>query len=114
MASTEITIPARVLLQIRDGVPNNVFDFELKVDPQHMDMPVTPEEAAEGATKAHNVSTLSMITGLYGAIAALWKEDKKHYSPEDQTRIYRWFDQMNDWIGELTDRPSDPVVSPLD
>lgn len=112
MASNEISIPAHVLLQVRDGVPNKVFDFELKIDADGT-RPANPEEVAEGATLSHAVSTLSMIGGLYGAIADLWRTSKDQYSPEDQVKVFRWLAKMNDWVVEISEKPvqidPDPV-----
>jgi len=112
MDTKTTTIPARILIQVREGVPNVITEFELMIDADGT-RPATPDEAANGSKLSHSVSTLSMIGGLYAAIAELWQEQKAEYSPEDQAIVYRWLDEMNAWVGEKTDRPAQVDPDPL-
>lgn len=73
MAELPSTLPARIMLQIRDGVPNTLLEFDIPVDYNATEQ-VTDENrgnASVDATLRHEVLLADMISGLIQAQRAL-------------------------------------------
>lgn len=71
------TVPSKILIQVRDGVPNLLAEFELEIVSSEPLAPDHPDYKL-GARQGHEVSIMSMVEGLFLAVEKLggdWSND---------------------------------------
>lgn len=88
------TLPARILIQVRDGVPNELVAFDLRIwgtKPLAEDDP----DRIVGAKVAHKVGNCDLIAGLAEAQRKL----VKGLRDEDKFEINEpWLRSLNEWV----------------
>ncbi|MBG6106569.1 hypothetical protein [Frigoribacterium sp. CG_9.8] len=82
-------LPARILLQIREGVMNNLADFELET----RGTPIPNQ----GGTVDHDTNTLSIISGLAEAQRKLVLKVREQ-APEYAAEVDAWVRELADWV----------------
>jgi len=91
-------IPGKILLQIRDGVPNVLSEFEIDVRVGGT-RPIAPDEPHDPEAKlSHDASVNSLIEGLYSAIIPLGQKmlDAQE-SAETRAKVATWLREMSEW-----------------
>lgn len=88
------TIPARILIQIREGVPNELTAFDL---PVHGSEPLDPKDPGtlEGAKLGHKVDTRDIISGLAGAQHKLVQQLRDEGAYESNKK---WLRKLAAWV----------------
>lgn len=76
MADKPSTIPARITIQLRDGVHNLLAEGELRTKPHSTPEPVDPSspEGLAGGRFRHQVVTVDIVTLLATALRDKWAE----------------------------------------
>jgi hypothetical protein len=104
MSATETAqLPLRVLLQVRDGVPNLIHEFTVEGRDERPLPDGHPDKAA-GATKSHAIHTLDIIEGFGHALRKLVVEHREiqrrnGHSKEDQVKTDLWILEMLAAVG---------------
>lgn len=108
MTEDSKALPAKILLQVREGALNLISEFDLDIVSTE---PIDPPSEA-GGTKSHKVPISSIIYGLYGGlISESSKMVRQQSEPEKKESVFVWLDQMHEWfkqeVREELERASD-------
>lgn len=88
------TIPARILVQVRDGVPNELATFSL---PVFETVPLAEDDPDRivGAKVAHKIDSRNLIAGLAEAQRKLVQHLR---TGGDFERNIQWLDDLHEWV----------------
>lgn len=91
------TLPAQILVQVRDGVPNRLASFKVEVLKTRE---LNPEERiAPEARLEHVVNDWDVATGLAIALKSIVAEARE-FKPDDRASQDAWLKDLCDWIVE--------------
>lgn len=95
MTETIDTAPARVLVQVREGVPNVLADFDL---PIYETQPLDPNDPGtiEGAKVIHRIDRRDLIGGLATAQRKLIADIREEFGIDADDE--HWFRGLFEWV----------------
>ena len=91
-------VPARILIQVREGVPNvlHEFDLEIAVD-ESTDISPDDPSYESGGRRRHTARSSSILNGLYGAIIEAASQTASEYDEEESKEFFSWLREMGVW-----------------
>ena len=91
-------VPGRILIQVRDGVPNVLHEFNLEIAVEEsVDIEPGDPKHESGGRRNHKVRTSSILNGLYGAIIEAATQTASEYDEEESKEFFSWLREMGVW-----------------
>lgn len=95
-------VPARITIQVREGVHNTLHEFDLVTNAADLQ---TPDRNADPAAKhVHAADVTSIISGLTGALISEARKYVNGVPVEQKGKVEEWLRKMMDWaLNEIID-----------